>query len=84
MNDYIRKSQNRHLEQVTGMPNRCGEKCSHGSGHQEGFATVANVRRWVQVPVGLVLGLLTVLCGFNSVILLLAPNKKSPILAIVG
>jgi amino acid transporter len=41
------------------------------------------VPRWVQVPIGLVLGLLTLLCGFASVILLLAPNKKSPILAIV-
>jgi amino acid transporter len=41
------------------------------------------VPRWVQVPIGLVLGLLTLLCGFASVVLLLAPNKKSPILAIV-
>ena len=41
------------------------------------------VPRWVQVPIGLVLGSLTLLCGFASVILLLAPNRKSPILAIV-
>ena len=40
------------------------------------------IPRWIQVSVGLVLGLLTLLCGFASVILLLAPNKKSPVLAI--
>jgi hypothetical protein len=39
--------------------------------------------RWVQVPVGLVLGLFTLLCGFASVSLLLVPNKKNPILAVV-
>jgi nucleoside recognition membrane protein YjiH len=32
---------------------------------------------------GFLLGLLTLLCGFASVNLLLVPNKKSPILAIV-
>ena len=42
-----------------------------------------DVPRWVQVPVGVVLGLLTLLCGFASVIFLFAPNKKSPILTIV-
>jgi hypothetical protein len=42
------------------------------------------IPRWIQVPVGLILGFLTLLCGFASVILLLAPNKKSPVLAIVG
>ena len=41
------------------------------------------IPRWVQIPIGLVLGLLTLLCGFASVVLLFAPNKKSPILAIV-
>ncbi len=43
------------------------------------------IPRWVQVPVGLVLGLITVLLGFASASLLLVPNKKSPspILAIV-
>src|SRR6202035_2578796 len=41
------------------------------------------IPRWIQVPIALVLGLLTLLCGFASVILLLAPNKKSPMLAIV-
>lgn len=41
------------------------------------------VPRWVRVPMGLVLGLLTVLCGFASTTLLLVPNKKSPILVIV-
>jgi hypothetical protein len=39
--------------------------------------------RWVQVPVGLVLGLLTLLCGFASLSLLLVPNKQSPGLAVV-
>ncbi len=43
------------------------------------------IPRWVQVPIGLVLGLITVLLGFASASLLLVPNKKSPspILAIV-
>jgi amino acid transporter len=41
------------------------------------------IPRWIQVPVGLILGLLTLLCGFASVILLLTPNKKSPVLVIV-
>jgi hypothetical protein len=39
--------------------------------------------RWVQVPVGLVLGLFTLLCGFASLSLLLVPNKQSPVLAVV-
>jgi hypothetical protein len=39
--------------------------------------------RWVQVPAGLILGLLTLLCGFASVSLLSVPNKKAPILATV-
>jgi len=41
--------------------------------------------RWVQVPVGLILGVFTLLCAFASVSLLLIPNKKSPspILAVV-
>jgi amino acid transporter len=39
--------------------------------------------RWVQVPVGLVLGLFTLLCGLASLSLLLVPNKQSPILAVV-
>jgi uncharacterized membrane protein len=39
--------------------------------------------RWVQVPIGLVLGLFTLLCGVASLSLLLVPNKQSPILAIV-
>jgi len=41
------------------------------------------VPRWVQVPAGLVLALLTMLCGFASVTMLVVPNEKSPILAIV-
>jgi len=39
--------------------------------------------RWVQVPVGLVLGLFTLLCGFASLSLLLVPNKQSPVLAVL-
>jgi len=43
------------------------------------------VPRWVQVPAGLVLGLLTLLCGYASVVLLLDANQKKPILtAVVG
>ena len=42
-----------------------------------------DVPRWVQVPMGLVLGLLTLLCGFASVTLLLDSSEQSPILAIV-
>jgi hypothetical protein len=38
--------------------------------------------RWVQVPVAWVLGLFTLLCGFAS-LLLLVPNKRSPVLAVV-
>jgi hypothetical protein len=41
------------------------------------------VPRRVQVLMGLVLALLTLLCGFASVIMLVVPNEKSPILAIV-
>src|SRR6516165_6551521 len=39
--------------------------------------------RWVQVLVGLVLALLTLLCGFASVTMLVVPNEKSPILTII-
>jgi uncharacterized membrane protein len=39
--------------------------------------------RWVQIPVGLVLGLFTLLCGFASLSLLLVPNKQVPSLAVV-
>src|SRR5438876_9085123 len=39
--------------------------------------------RWVQVPVGIVLSLFTLLCGFASAYLLFVPNKKAPILAFV-
>ena len=39
--------------------------------------------RWVQVPVGLVLGSFTLLCGFASLSLLLVPNKQNPVLAVV-
>jgi len=39
--------------------------------------------RWVQIPAGLILGLFTLLCGFASLSLLLVPNKKAPILAVI-
>lgn len=38
---------------------------------------------WVQVPAGLILGLLTLLCGLASVSLLLVPPKKAPLLAVI-
>jgi len=46
-------------------------------------ARESEVPRWVQIPIGLVLALLTLLCGFAAVNLLFPPNKKSPILSIV-
>jgi len=50
------------------------------------FSEIEDVRdtelpRWVQVPIGIVLSLFTLLCGFASACLLLVPNKQSPILA---
>jgi amino acid transporter len=39
--------------------------------------------RWVQVPIGMILSLFTLLCGFASVYLLFVPNKKAPILAFI-
>lgn len=39
--------------------------------------------RWVQVPIGIILGLFTLLCTFASAYLLFVPNKKAPILAFV-
>lgn len=39
--------------------------------------------RWIQVPVGIILSLFTLLCGFASAFLLFVSNKKSPILAFV-
>src|SRR5882757_6281421 len=39
------------------------------------------VPRWVQVPAGLVLGLLTLLCGYASLVLLLDANQKAPVVA---
>jgi hypothetical protein len=41
------------------------------------------VARWVQVLAGLVLALLTLLCGFASVTMLVVPNEKSPTLTVV-
>jgi hypothetical protein len=42
-----------------------------------------NLARWVQVPIGIILGLFTLLCGFASAYLLLIPNKQAPLLAFV-
>jgi hypothetical protein len=39
--------------------------------------------RWVQVPTGLLLGLVTLLCGFASVGFLLVPNKNAPFLTVI-
>jgi membrane associated rhomboid family serine protease len=39
--------------------------------------------RWVQVPAGLILGLFTLLCGLASGSLLVIPNKKAPVLAVI-
>lgn len=39
--------------------------------------------RWIQVPIGIILGLFTLLCGFASAYLLFVPNKKAPILAFI-
>jgi hypothetical protein len=39
--------------------------------------------RWVQVPVGIVLSLFTLLCGFAQAYLVLIPNKRTRILAFV-
>ncbi len=38
---------------------------------------------WVQVPIGVILSIFTLLCGFASAYLLFVPNKKAPILAFV-
>jgi hypothetical protein len=40
--------------------------------------------RWVQVSAGLILGLFSLLCGFALVSLLLVPNKKAPLLAVIA
>jgi hypothetical protein len=39
--------------------------------------------RWVQVPIGIILSLFTLLCGFASAYLLFVPNKKAPILTFI-
>jgi hypothetical protein len=39
--------------------------------------------RWVRIPVGLVLGLFTLLCGVASLSLLIVPNKQAPVLAVM-
>jgi hypothetical protein len=39
--------------------------------------------RWVQAPIGIILSLFTLLCGFASAYLLFVPNKKAPILVFV-
>jgi hypothetical protein len=40
--------------------------------------------RWVQILAGLILGLLTLLCGFASLSLWFAPSSKSPLLGVVA
>src|SRR5579864_469725 len=40
--------------------------------------------RWVQVLAGLVLAVITLLCGFASITMLLVPNEKSRFLPIVA
>jgi hypothetical protein len=43
------------------------------------------IPRWVQIPIGLILGFLTLALGVASIVgLLFTPNEKAPILAIVG
>lgn len=39
--------------------------------------------RWLEVPIGVILSLFTLLCGFASAYLLFIPNKKAPVLAFV-
>lgn len=39
--------------------------------------------RWLEVPIGILLSLFTLLCGFASAYLLFIPNKKAPVLAFV-
>lgn len=53
--------------------------------YPDGSTGEDEVPRWVQVPIGLLLGAFTLLCGFASGSLLLVPNKRSPILTnVVG
>lgn len=49
----------------------------------EGQEKEKDLPRWIQVPAGLVLGSLTLLCGYASLVLLFGVNEKSPILAAV-
>ena len=45
----------------------------------------AELPRWIQIPAGLVLGSLTLLCGYASLVLLFGVKEKNPILAgVVG
>jgi len=46
-------------------------------------ASEIELPRWIQVPIGIILSLFTLLCGFASAYLLFVPNKKAPILAFV-
>lgn len=39
------------------------------------------VPRWIQIPVGLVLGLLLILCLAGSFMMVFMPNEKAPVLA---
>jgi len=46
-------------------------------------ASEKDAPRWVQILAGLVLTLLTLLCAFASVSMLVIPNEKSPIVTVV-
>jgi hypothetical protein len=44
---------------------------------------VVRLPRWVLVPIGVLLGLFTMLCLMGSVTLIISPNEKAPVLALV-
>lgn len=39
-----------------------------------------SIFRWIQIPVGILLALFTLLCLFGSVIIVFAPNEELPVL----
>jgi hypothetical protein len=46
-------------------------------------ASEIELPRWVQVPIGVIQTLFTLLCGFALPYLFFVPNKKAPVLAFV-
>lgn len=50
---------------------------------QPAFDQPDELPKWVRVPAALFLGLFTLLCIFASASLLLVPNKKAPVLAVI-